>query len=54
MQESPVHAGYEIPAYAGMTRKLTFYECILNDRVTGLRDSIISTILVKLVNYYRK
>jgi len=28
MQESPIHADYEIPAYAGMTRKLTFYECI--------------------------
>ena len=28
MQESPIHADYEIPAYAGMTWKLTFYECI--------------------------
>jgi len=31
MQESPIHAGYEIPAYAGMTRKLTYYECIKYD-----------------------
>ena len=30
MQESPIHAGHEIPAYAGMTRKLTFYESINN------------------------
>jgi len=29
MQESPIHAGHEIPAYAGMTRKLTFYESII-------------------------
>jgi len=29
MQESPIHAGHEIPACAGMTRKLTFYESIM-------------------------
>jgi len=29
MQESHIHAGFEIPAYAGMTKKLTFYQCII-------------------------